>query len=65
MRQKSHLAIDGMVSGPMFKLVTLQDTIRIPPDTFGNPLEKVGRDLVEVKYEGLSGRRIRLRNSGD
>ncbi len=37
----------------MFKLVTLQDTIRIPPDTFGNPLEKVGRDQVKVKYEGL------------
>jgi DNA-directed RNA polymerase subunit E' len=37
----------------MFKLVTLQDTIRIPPDTFGNPLEKVGRDQVKTKYEGL------------
>jgi len=37
----------------MFKLVTLQDTIRIPPDTFGNPLEKVGRDQVKIKYEGL------------
>ncbi len=37
----------------MFKLVTLQDTIRIPPDTFGNPLEKVGLDQVKTKYEGL------------
>jgi DNA-directed RNA polymerase subunit E' len=37
----------------MFKLVTLQDTIRIPPETFGNPLEKVGRDQVKTKYEGL------------
>jgi DNA-directed RNA polymerase subunit E' len=33
--------------------MTLQDTIRIPPDTFGNPLEKVGREQVKVKYEGL------------
>jgi DNA-directed RNA polymerase subunit E' len=37
----------------MFKLVTLQDTIRIPPETFGNPLEQVGRDQVKTKYEGL------------
>ena len=37
----------------MFKLITLQDTIRIPPETFGNPLEKVGRDQVKAKYEGM------------
>jgi DNA-directed RNA polymerase subunit E' len=37
----------------MFKLITLQDTIRIPPETFGNPLEKVGRDQVKTKYEGI------------
>ena len=37
----------------MFKLVTLQDTIRIPPDTFGNPLGQVGRDQVKAKYEGV------------
>jgi DNA-directed RNA polymerase subunit E' len=37
----------------MFKLVTLQDTIRIPPETFGSPLEKVGRDQVKAKYEGI------------
>ena len=37
----------------MFTLITLQDTIRIPPDTFGNPLEKVGREQVKTKYEGI------------
>lgn len=37
----------------MFKLTTLQDTIRIPPETFGNPIEKVGRDQVKTKYEGI------------
>ena len=37
----------------MFKLITLQDTIRIPPETFGNPLEKVGYDQVKTKYEGI------------
>jgi len=37
----------------MFKLMKLQDTIRIPPETFGSPLEKVGRDQVKTKYEGI------------
>jgi DNA-directed RNA polymerase subunit E' len=37
----------------MFKLITLQDTIRIPPETFGNPLEAVGRKQVKTKYEGV------------
>ena len=37
----------------MFKLITLQDTIRIPPETFGTPLKKVGRSQVKTKYEGI------------
>jgi DNA-directed RNA polymerase subunit E' len=37
----------------MFRLIMLQDTIRIPPETFGNPLEKVGHDQVKAKYEGI------------
>jgi DNA-directed RNA polymerase subunit E' len=37
----------------MFKLITMQDTIRIPPETFGSPLEKVGREQVKAKYEGI------------
>ena len=37
----------------MFKLTTLQDTIRIPPETFGNPLEAVGKEQVKTKYEGV------------
>lgn len=37
----------------MFKLITLQDTIRIPPETFGNPLGKVGLDQVKAKYDGM------------
>ena len=51
-RQKSRLEIDG-IDINMFKLITLQDTIRIPPETFGNPLEKVGREQVKQKYEGI------------
>ena len=37
----------------LFKLITLQDTIRIPPETFGNPLEAVGHQQVKAKYEGV------------
>ncbi|MBS7633849.1 DNA-directed RNA polymerase [Candidatus Bathyarchaeota archaeon] len=37
----------------MFKLITLEDTIRIPPETFGNPLEAVGQQQVKAKYEGV------------
>ncbi|MEM3731425.1 MAG: DNA-directed RNA polymerase [Candidatus Bathyarchaeia archaeon] len=37
----------------MFKLITLEDTIRIPPETFGNPLESVGYQQVKAKYEGV------------
>jgi DNA-directed RNA polymerase subunit E' len=36
----------------LFKLITLEDTIRIPPETFGNPLEAVGHLQVKAKYEG-------------
>ena len=38
---------------PLFKLITLEDTIRIPPETFGNPLEAVGHQQVKAKYEGI------------
>ncbi len=37
----------------LFKLITLEDTIRIPPETFGNPLEEVGHQQVKAKYEGV------------
>jgi DNA-directed RNA polymerase subunit E' len=37
----------------LFKLITLEDTIRIPPETFGNPLEAVGYQQVKAKYEGI------------
>jgi DNA-directed RNA polymerase subunit E' len=37
----------------LFKLITLEDTIRIPPETFGNPLEAVGYQQVKAKYEGV------------
>jgi len=37
----------------MFKLVTLEDTIRIPPGKFGDPIEAVGYEQLKSKYEGM------------
>jgi len=37
----------------MFKLVTLEDTIRIPPEKFGEPIETVGYEQLKMKYEGM------------
>jgi DNA-directed RNA polymerase subunit E' len=42
----------------LFKLVTLQDTIRIPPETFGNPLDTVGYQQVKAKYEGIADQEL-------
>ena len=37
----------------MFKLLSLEDTIRIPPDKFGSPLNEAGREQLRIKYEGM------------
>jgi DNA-directed RNA polymerase subunit E' len=37
----------------LFRLTTQEDTIRIPPETFGKPLEAVGHQQVRAKYEGV------------
>jgi len=37
----------------MFKLVALEDTIRIPPEKFGKPIEIVGYEQLKMKYEGM------------
>ena len=37
----------------MFKLLVLEDTIRIPPMKFGEPLLKAGREQLKMKYEGM------------
>lgn len=37
----------------MFKLVTLEDTIRIPPEKFGKPIDTVGYEQLKMKYEGM------------
>jgi len=37
----------------MFRLVTLEDTIRIPPEKFGQPIKAVGYEQLRMKYEGI------------
>lgn len=37
----------------MFKIVTLEDTIRIPPEKFGEPIEIVGHEQLKMRYEGM------------
>lgn len=37
----------------MFKLIDLEDTIRIPPAKFGEPIETVGYEQLKSKYEGM------------
>ncbi len=37
----------------MFKLLVLEDTIRIPPEKFGQPLMQAGHEQLKMKYEGL------------
>jgi DNA-directed RNA polymerase subunit E' len=40
--------------GPvMFKLIDLEDTIRIPPEKFGKPIETVGYEQLKSKYNGM------------
>lgn len=37
----------------MFKLLLLEDIVRIPPDKFGEPINKAGHDQLRMKYEGM------------
>lgn len=37
----------------MFKSISLEDTIRIPPEKFGEPIEAVGYEQLKTKYEGM------------
>jgi len=37
----------------LFKLVDLEDTIRIPPEKFGEGINTVGYEQLKMKYEGM------------
>jgi len=37
----------------MFRLFTVEDTVRIPPEKFGKPLDEVAREQIKLKYENM------------
>ena len=37
----------------MFKLLSVEDIIRIPPDEFGKPLDQVAQKQIKLKYENM------------
>jgi DNA-directed RNA polymerase subunit E' len=37
----------------LFKLITLEDTIRIPPEKFGEAIDTVGYEQLKMRYEGM------------
>ena len=37
----------------MFKLITLEDIIRIPPEKFGKAIKEVALEQIKLKYESL------------
>ncbi|MCD6248425.1 MAG: DNA-directed RNA polymerase [Hadesarchaea archaeon] len=38
----------------MYKIVTVRDTVRVPPDRFEEPLEEAVIDILRETYEGVS-----------
>lgn len=38
----------------MFKIVTVEDTVRVPPNRFGEPLPEVVLDVLRKNYQGIS-----------
>ena len=38
----------------MYKLVTVRDTVRVPPNRFGEPLKETIHDILRKNYEGLT-----------
>ncbi len=37
----------------MFRLVTVEDIVRIPPQSFSNPIDKAAKDQIKMKYENV------------
>jgi len=38
----------------MYKLITIQDTVRVPPDRFNEPLDAVIADILRKSYGGIT-----------
>jgi len=37
----------------MFRLVSVEDIVRIPPQSFGHPIDKAAKDQIKLKYENV------------
>jgi len=37
----------------MFRLLTVEDIVRIPPEKFGKPIDKVAHEQIKMKYENI------------
>jgi len=37
----------------LFKLITLEDIVRVPPELYGKPVEEAMKTLLKEKYEGV------------
>jgi DNA-directed RNA polymerase subunit E' len=42
----------------MHKIITVEDTVRVPPNRFGEPLEEVVLDLLRKNYQGIMDRDV-------
>ena len=42
----------------MYRVVTIKDTIRVPPTQLGKPLEEAVKESIAEVYEGLINERI-------
>lgn len=42
----------------MFKLISVEDVVRIPPEKFGKPLDEVAEEELKSKYIGLVNREL-------
>ncbi|GAI11300.1 unnamed protein product, partial [marine sediment metagenome] len=42
----------------MYKIVTVSDTVRVPPSRLGEPLEEVIVDVLRKSYEGLTDKDV-------
>lgn len=38
---------------PVYKLLQMNDVVRIPPEKFGSPLEQVAAEVLRTSYEGV------------
>jgi DNA-directed RNA polymerase subunit E' len=37
----------------MFRLLTVEDIVRIPPKSFGHPIDKAAKEQIKLKYENV------------